>query len=65
MLITLLILCYIFNSKTDAKLQLFYYLIVFFLNFFSKKDIIIIKVKPNTTKVSTLSKNLKKKMQIH
>ena len=64
MLITLLILCYIFNSKTDEKIQLFYYLIVF-LNFFSKKDIIIIKVKPNTTKVSTLSQNLKKKMQIH
>lgn len=64
MLITLLILCYIFNSKTDAKLQLFYYLIVFFELFFQKK-IIIIKVKSNTTKVSTLSKNLKKKMQIH
>ena len=64
MLITLLILCYIFNSKTDAKLQLFYYLIVF-LKKKKKKDIIIIKVKPNTTKVSTLSQNLKKKMQIH
>jgi len=38
MLITLLILCYIFNSKTDAKLQLFYYLIVFFELFFQKKN---------------------------
>jgi hypothetical protein len=36
MLITILILCYNFNSKTDAKIQLFYYLILF-LNYFSKK----------------------------
>ena len=43
----------------------FFIIYYFFLNFFSKKNIIIIKVKPNTTKVSTLSQNLKKKMQIH